>query len=194
MADIWEITLQQQAFGNTMKNVIHMSSAENSFSPEFIATDIQNYFTPPIRVVQVSSWKYLFIHVKKLNEQGGNTWIHECLNIGGNYNYYMMPPALCVLFELQTGILDRSHRGKMWISGLGNNYMGEDGLNPSGMNDLKNVYNSLAALYCTPNSTTPLTWGVWSRKLSVFTPINGVRILRRYGVQRRRNVNQWGNG
>ncbi len=136
--------------------------------------------------------EYQSIHVKKLNEAGGNTWLHECLNIGGGYNYYMMPPALAVLYELQTGTRDRSHRGKMWISGLGNNYMGEDGLNPGGMQDLKNVFTNLYNLYCVPNSTTPLTWGVWSRKLSVFTPITGVRVLRRYGVQRRRNVNQWG--
>jgi hypothetical protein len=189
MADIFEVTFQQQIYNHVVKNVIHLQGGTDSFSEEFVANDVIQYFMPQILSQQVVPWKWTVVHVKKISPVAGQPYIKEILYGNAQPNTNMAPPVLCVLMELFTANLSKSGRGKFFVSGIDAGRSQTKGWEASLPYYFYLVFDNLKTNYGVNTASRPLVWGVWSRKNSAFYPITSARILTRYGIQRRRNIN-----
>ncbi len=189
MADIFEVTLQAQVYNHVLKTVIHLNGGTGSFSEEFVANDVIANFMPKLVAQQVVPMRYTVCHVRKISPTLGDPYIKEIIYGYAQMNAAMLPPVLCVLMELFSATKTKSGRGKMFISGLWNARAETTGWNSYVPDSFKATFDQLQASYSVNTTARPLVWGIWSRKTSTFYPITSVRILSKFAIQRRRNIN-----
>jgi hypothetical protein len=189
MVDIFEVTLQGQVYNQTIKNVIHLRGGTDSFTAQFVAQDVIINFLPYILAKQCTPYVYTFVHAQKISPTRGESYLAEVFNGAASFNDTMMPPAICVLMELFTATRLKTERGRLFVSGLRMAQGTTKGWNEYVEPSFRSMFVSLMSQYGVDTAARPLRWGVWSRKLSQFHDITACRILNRYGVQRRRNIN-----
>lgn len=95
---------------------------------------------------------------------------------------------LAAIVTFRTPYAGRSYRGRVYMPGISesNALMAGPGAGPQA--DLYTVFNGMVGIYGQGGSDPDWTWGVYSKKLNVFTPISSVVVRTVWGVIRRRRA------
>lgn len=97
-----------------------------------------------------------------------------------------LPSPNALVVTLRTQYAGRSYRGRQYIPGLA------EGLSTGSIEDgatvsaIQTYYDDLVAGIGAGGSSTDYQWGVYSRKVPVFTPITSTLVRSTLGTQRRR--------
>jgi hypothetical protein len=96
-----------------------------------------------------------------------------------------VPPGVALCMTLATTLGGRSHRGRWYIPGLGNNYVGgTDAQWDDGSGDLGDAANAIQSNFSGDGSTVQ----VYSRVLNDVTPVSDIQVKLPFASQRRRNT------
>lgn len=101
-----------------------------------------------------------------------------------------MPLQIACVTKLQTAYAGRSYRGRVYIPGMSEGHCAGSQFSVAMQNAYQTYWDDLVAALGSGGSSTDYELGVYSRKLSVFTPVTSAVVRRAAYTQRRRTAGE----
>jgi len=174
--------------GQIVNNVIHLRDSNDLVSPAGVVFELKTYFLAYLKTVQSDKVAWNLIMVKNLSVASQETYQGSFTNIVGTLGGIVHPNFSAVLWSLRTGLADRSHRGRLYIAGVVSSQAGDGYLTSAYQTSNQTAITNLLTRYGIGNTQSNMEWGVYSRKLSTFSPITNIVLRTNVMVQRRRNI------
>lgn len=110
------------------------------------------------------------------------------LPVSGSVSGDPLPYQSAMVVTLKTGYAGRSYRGRNYLPGQGEAYFTNGTFASNIVNSIQGAYNTLISTYGAGGSDSNYQLGIWSDKLSVFTPVTQAIVRSNPATQRRRRM------
>ena len=186
----WKVRLQQQTGTLVFENVLHVSAPTTS-NPIDVANDVGAAWASPsgISAFQSNQVTYEGIFVQPFDGVSAETQVFPSVYTGHKGQSTTAPSAInsCVIATLRTGLAGRSHRGRVYFSGVQEGALLLDGTRWDGTY-LPTIQARVDNFHTLLNGSSHVTgWVVYSHKLNVADPITQIVVRQYIGSQRRRS-------
>lgn len=190
---VFRVTLMQVWRGQSIQNVLHMSSSGAAMTQVQVADAVQTGWINQVRIQQVNELSYVTVKVQELGANIGPPFLKQINVLGSQGASSSLHLFTCLVLKATAFAPGRKAYGRCFIGGhvLGAfvNGLLEIGVSNAWNNTiLPALRNSFTGL--TPSSG--LNWGLITKGQSnTFRSIEQIQIRTTTGSQRRRNL---GNG
>lgn len=187
---VWAATVQQSLGTITFENVIHVM-APFTASPSAVAQDVAHAWAggSGFAIIQSIRLTYGNIIVQPYDGASAPTTVSPSGFTGTHptATNNAMPVQSCHLTTLRTGLAGRTHRGRLYVSGVDETFAAVDGTrwDAASMATLQNA--PVVMLGRLQSGTVTTAWVVYSHKTNTAQPITSVLVRQYFGTQRRRS-------
>lgn len=189
LLDTWKVTIKQHTGTELIENVLHVT-ASTLASPIGIATEVGAAwgFSGSIKSLQSNQLRYDNISVQPYDGVSAPTDVVVPSFSGGIGGAAFVPSSVQTswIVTLRTLTAGRSHRGRMFISGLPSVYTNQEGTQWDSSRAA--LHQGVADVFYARMNTGPLidAWVVYSHKLNAKSNVSSVVSRTYLGSQRRR--------
>lgn len=185
VGQVYQMTYVQHLAGQAMETVLHYREVTGSSTPAQIASDA-DLFWQILAQVQTPDVSYTQLIVKQMTPIPFDETINPAViaTTGAN-SVAVVNNTLAAVITKRTGTAGKSHRGRMYIGGLGSNHIATNTLSATGITAFT-VFASTILSHWGPSGISPfLQIGIYSRSIGGSTPftIAGWQPITKFDVQ-----------